>query len=260
METGLTFDDFRKNNRYDIACFYDIGKRESQQDSAYIAADDLSVFAVVCDGMGGYEGGQLASKTAIEAYTEYYEHFGTGKDNLWMQRAVRDIDEIVYRLADDTGRRLGAGTTLVSIRIDGNDLSWMSVGDSRIYIIRGSEMSALTSDHNYFFDLNRKRQSGLISEEEYRKESVNGEALISFLGMGGLTLMDTNETPLTLISGDIILICTDGLYRSVSDADLLKAARETDKADSFSAELRKLIDKRNNPGQDNYTYIIIRIS
>ena len=147
MENTITFDNFQKKDNYDIAIFSGQGLRSSQQDRAYIAADDDNVFAIVCDGMGGFNGGQQASGTAVEAFLEFYQYYGTNTDvkSDWMRKAANRLDDIVYNLKDNEGNRLGAGTTLVSIEIKGNNLSWISIGDSRAYIKRGNELVQITT-------------------------------------------------------------------------------------------------------------------
>ena len=257
----MTFDDFRKTGKYDIACFSGIGKREVQQDNAYIAADDSNVLIVVCDGMGGFEGGQLASSTAVEAFTEYYQYYcnESGRDMGWMREAADRIDSIVYDLKDEDGKRLGAGTTLIGLNLIGNVLHWISIGDSRVYVFRQKEMVQLTTDHNYFYDLEQRRAEGKISEEKYKSELESGEALISFIGMGGLIMMDVNEEPLQLMHGDSILVCTDGVYRTVSDDELRQIVSECSTAGEAVDVIKKVIEKRNIPSQDNFTYVLLKI-
>ncbi len=261
MGNNITYDNYQKLNNYDISCFSEQGKRSSQQDSAYVAADDGNVIAIVCDGMGGYEGGQLASTTAVEAFLEYYQYFGTADnpDNQWMRETVTRIDDIIYDLKGENGTRLGAGTTLVGLKISGNRLSWVSVGDSRVYLKRGAEMVQVTTDHNYFMDINRRRDEGTLSEEQYLKESISGEALISFIGMGGLLMMDISEEPLKLLRGDTIIICTDGVYRAISNDRLKSIVEKTEISGILSAKIQKEIEDTNLIDQDNYTCVVIGI-
>jgi protein phosphatase len=260
MERNFIFDDLRVNPSYDIAFRSGIGMRDAQQDAAYIASSDEDVLAVVCDGMGGIDGGQLASKTAVEAFVEYYQAYvrQDASGSTWMQRAAEEIDDIVYSLSDTDGHRIGAGTTLLATVIHAGQINWLSVGDSRIYILRGDEMVQVACDHNYFLTLNQQRQDEQISPEKYREEALNGEALISFIGMGGLLMMDRNEVPLQLIRGDVILLCTDGLYRTVSPQEIQTIVKESSSVKEATEYLDKLIQHRATPFQDNYTFVIIK--
>lgn len=262
MGDNFQYDNFQKENTYDIACFSDIGKRESQQDSGYIAADDGNVIAVICDGMGGFEGGQRASRTAVDAFVEFYQCYADDKKNGsgWMRQAARRIDEIVYDLRDENGKRLGAGTTLIGLWIVGNKLLWVSVGDSRVYLFRGDEMAQITCDHNYFMEIDRKRKEGSISEEEYKKESESGEALISFMGMGGLLMMDISEKPFELVSGDTIFACTDGVYRALSNDKLKELICEGNSAGEKAQRIFDAVKCADIDDQDNFTGAVIRIA
>ena len=260
MEKNCIFDDLRSNPTYDISFKSAIGKRESQQDAAYIAASDDDVLAVVCDGMGGISGGQLASRTAVEAFIECYQTYAQqdAAGFAWLKNAAEVIDDIVYSLCGPDGQRLGAGTTLVSIILHDGQINWLSVGDSRLYILRGNEMVQVTNDHNYFLTLNRQRQNGQISSEVYQEEACNGEALISFIGMGGLLMIDINEVPFALVPGDVILLCTDGLYRTVSDQEIKTIVTESESMQEAANHLEKIIEHRSHPYQDNYTFVLIK--
>lgn len=263
MIQNLEFEDLRRNKHFDIACCSEIGRRDSQQDAGYLAANDEEVFAVVCDGMGGISFGEMASKTAVEAMVDAYARSAARNelsvDDSWMRSAVECVDDIVYSLKDKDGARLRAGTTLVSVRIKDNHISWVSVGDSRIYIFRGNELVQVTSDHNYFLQLNQQYECGQISREAYREEARDGEALISYIGMGGLTLIDLNEMKFPLIKDDIILLCTDGVYRSIEDEQLKMLLQHCDSMQKLSEQLNHIIKCRELPDQDNYTYVLIRI-
>ena len=259
---NATYDNFQKKSSYDIAVFSEIGKRSSQQDCAYVAADDNGVIAVLCDGMGGYEGGQLASQTAVNEFLEYYQCFASEQAESveWMKNSVERIDSVVYNLSNEKGKRLGAGTTLVALRINGKKLTWVSVGDSRMYLKRGSEMVQITTDHNYFLDINKKRDEGTISSEKYAEEAESGEALISFIGMGGLMLMDISDSPFELIKGDVIFICSDGVYRAINDKIIHSLINSSTDTKYVMGEIRKRIEHSNLPNQDNNTGIMIRIN
>lgn len=263
MIQNLEFDDLRRSKHFDIAYCSEVGRRDSQQDAGYLAANDEEVFAVVCDGMGGISFGEMASKTAVEAMVDAYAQSAARNelsvDDSWMCSAVECVDDIVYSLKDKDGARLRAGTTLVSVWIKDDHISWVSVGDSRIYIFRGNELVQVTSDHNYFLQLNQQYECGQISREAYREEARNGEALISYIGMGGLTLIDLNEKKFPLIKDDIILLCTDGVYRSITNEQLKAVFQHYSIMQQVSEQLERIIKSRDLSDQDNYTYVLIRI-
>ena len=259
MKDCFSFVDLRKGNRYDIAFRTGIGRRDMQQDAGYVAACDNEVLAVVCDGMGGMADGEKASRIAVEKFLAEYERADRTGNN-WMEEAVELADDLVYALKSPDGSRLGAGTTLVAVHIVDNGMSWVSVGDSRLYIIRAGQMVQITTDHNYFFQLDQMLQSGEIDQERYRIEAQDGEALISYAGMGGLQWKDVSRTPFPLLPGDTLLICSDGLYRSVPDQRILASVCTGENMESAAGQLEYAIQAAAEPEQDNYTYILIHLN
>ena len=259
-ESNITVEDYRTGGSYDIAYFSGIGKRDSQQDAAYLYADDGMVFALLCDGMGGVEGGQQASQTAIDSFADYLHHQLNRKEGLltgWVDH-LKIVDDQVFRLRDNLGKREGPGTTLALAYINEDKLYWLSVGDSRIYVSRGSELVQATTDHNYFILLNQKLSRGEITEAEVDAERKRGDALISFVGMGGLLLIDVNDSGFSLMKGDTVLICSDGLYKSIPGELLRRAIQAASSASELSGFLQNAVLSADLLAQDNYTYLIIR--
>lgn len=259
MKDDFVFVDLRKSGRYDIAFRTGIGRRDTQQDAGYTAACDDEVLAVVCDGMGGMRGGELASEAAVERFLEEYEKNGQS-GSAWMEEAIELVDDKVYSLKAPDGNRLGAGTTLVAAHVINDSVSWVSAGDSRLYIIRAGQLVQITTDHNYLFQLDGMLESGEIDSERYRIEAQDGEALISYAGMGGLQWKDISRTPLKLAVGDTLLICSDGLYRSVPDEKLLAAVCASQTMEDTAVCLEHELRAAAQPEQDNYTYILIHLN
>lgn len=268
MAANTFSDDLRKTGRYDIACCSGIGGRDSQQDSAYWHADDHAVYAVVCDGMGGLKGGARASQTAIALAAEQYKLRyaaeghppGMGSDPCWMMDIILAADRALYKLCDSAGVRVGAGSTICSVWVRDNQLYWASAGDSRAYIFRRHEAAQLTEDLNYFHILEQKRRAGNISDADYQKEASQGEALVSFLGLGNLELIDRNTEPLQVYAGDIILLCSDGLYRTIDSGwmnDILAACDRMDEVVNF---IHTIIREHGTAEQDNYTCVLIKMN
>ncbi len=219
-------EDFGFDHRIEMGISSIIGTRKNQQDTVFGNTDELGTIAVVCDGMGGLEGGEIASCLAAQTLAEDYFQFrlnpqGTIPD-FFQQEAIK-IDSLVYELQNEEGDRLEAGTTMSAVIVEGNRLHWLSVGDSRIYLIREKKIQMLNQEHNYREMLLEKLERGEITEEYfYEEERERGEALVSFLGIGDLSLMDINQRPFLLQEGDFILLCSDGLYRSMPEEMILK--------------------------------------
>lgn len=259
-ESNILFEDRRTENKFEVVCSSGIGMRESQQDAAYVYADDHQTFSVVCDGMGGVNGGQLASRTAVEAFAEFFRHTREQNGSItgrWIQ-LLQQVDDIIYSLKDDQGNRLGAGTTLAAIYIREGMLFWLSVGDSHIYVSRDKEFIQVTEDHIYALSLDQQLQRGAISKDEYSKEMDRGDALISFVGMGGLLLIDANENGLALQPNDRIVVCSDGVYRTVNMKQLSDYFCSSKTIGEAGQACIKQIESKRNNDQDNYTLVALQ--
>ncbi len=250
------------NSVLDLALFTTIGDREEQQDSFGYELMPGEGLIVVCDGMGGHEGGKIASSLAVNEFLESYKSQYPCNDIVSFlaettKRASRKIGDCKSR----NGDKLNAGSTLVAISVQGNRLFWSSVGDSRAYLLRNGEYVQITLDHNYKTVLTEKLDAGLIDEAEFASESDRAEALISYLGIADLQLIDYNNEELLLQKGDKIVIMTDGLYKIVSESEIFKVI------DNFSnivealqaLEIKAKKNTRNMNNRDNMTVAIISV-
>ena len=205
------------------ACDTLIGTRDYQQDALYVTdsvsaqlGEEVKAFGILCDGMGGMQSGEEASNLAVAEMRKELE-------TLQFERNVADfINETVRRLDAMIVKKYGAGvagTTMVTAVIFGNRLYWGSVGDSRIYLIRRNEIAQVTRDHNYYLYLKEDVEKQKITQEEADTHPMR-EALVSYIGSGTTELIDTNAEPFALTDGDIVLLCSDGLTRSLTDEEI----------------------------------------
>lgn len=247
--------------RFDVGEASVIGTREEQQDAVLLEVRDNCVFAAVCDGMGGLNHGSQASLTAIGKLKELH----TTKDERepyaeFYLRAVDILDESVCLARKKSFEQSATGTTLVSAAIVENRLTWLSVGDSRLYLIRDDEIVCVTTDHNYYLLLNRAYRQGEITSSQYEAEKSKGEALISYIGMGGIDLMDLNDKPLLLRADDVVLLVSDGLYRTVCDSEILSVVNASQNAREITARLIERSQVNAGGSQDNTSIIAIKIT
>lgn len=211
------------------------GNRKYQQDAVYVSGSrkiagnrKTRVFAAVCDGMGGMADGGRASSTAIHMFREGFEKIEK-EPNIqiptFFRQGIRSVDAVISQFPKEAGK--GSGTTLVAVIAENNRLYWASVGDSRIYILRGRDMIQVTRDHNYMLRLQQMVDNGQMTLQEAQAKKQK-EALISFLGIGNVTLMDINEQPFEMQFGDIVLLCSDGITKTLPDdqiRDIIKMMR-----------------------------------
>jgi protein phosphatase len=168
------------------------------------------------------------------------------------------MDQEVYELKDGE-ERLEAGTTIVSVYIRGNELFWLSIGDSKIYLWRKGTMLCPVKPHNYRQMLQEYLESGRIDEEKYCAEVHKGEALTSYLGIGGIKKMEINQRPFVLERNDQILLCSDGLYKSISEQNISEILSSQM---TLEAKVKKLVNDALISGgvnQDNTSVILINV-
>lgn len=252
-----------KSNTISVGVSSVIGSRNKQQDSVkadneYFFMENGKAIFVLCDGMGGLFGGEKASALCSSIV---FDTFHQLEQSIPIPQFYKTIichaDEEVKALKGNDGSPLNAGTTLVSVVIEDNQLYWASVGDSRIYIIRGEEILCITQDHNYMMLLNEKVKRGEITQEE-ADNNPKKEALISYIGIGGIGYVDMNYKPFQLLDGDQIILCSDGLYRSVSADEMKYIIHNYGTETHVAAEvLTALAINKNLKNQDNTSVIVI---
>ena len=250
---------------FEFAGATDVGRKRDHNEDALLLLPEHSV-AVVCDGMGGHEAGEVASGIGVETVKRFFEIAGD-PDATWPFRYDRSKDEgtnllVVaaqwanqrIREAADPGAAVpgkrGMGTTFVGCLVREKKAWFGWVGDSRGYVWRRGELHPATSDHSL---LNELIKTGRLSEEEianFQHKNVITRAL----GMAEHTEVDVSAWDLE--AGDVCLVCCDGLTGMVADeriAEILAQEPQLQKA------CQRLVDEANeNGGVDNITVALVR--
>ncbi len=239
------------------------GDRESQQDSFLLdhVPDRPMLIASVCDGMGGLTGGEQASGAAAKVLSEAFlknPPDGCPAFSEWMQDVLITADQEVSALKDENGRPLKAGSTCVMVLSDEREFLWGCVGDSRIMLLRSGTLYTLTRMHNLFLHLNELLRTGQIDADEYQKHAPQGEALISYLGIGNLSLIDLSANLIPWQEGDILILCSDGLYKALEDEQILAIIEESGwNVEIASKRLCTEAHRLSKKKQDNTTVILL---
>lgn len=247
------------NIRYSLYSI--LGTREYQQDYASVVMEDHCFMAVLCDGMGGLNGGEKASSLAAERMILDFKNRDRSEPIYqFLTREAVLLDREVASLKDGSGKPLGAGTTLVAAVVEGNQLYWISVGDSKIYAIRDRKIQSLAREHNYRLSLTDALKTGKIDREQFDKEekSKRADALISFIGIGELSLIDIGRAPIRLEPEDIILLCSDGVCKSLTEDQIQFMI--TDNAFDLMIAAERLVDTAmecSGRSQDNTTAVVL---
>lgn len=203
-----------------------IGSREYQQDYVRLPLGiSAGLFAkrgllcVVCDGMGGMEGGELASRICADTLMNAYYADTAAVPEAFFREKVAQADRQIAALRDSKGQALHSGTTLVGVILRDNTICCASAGDSRIYLYRGKNLIKLTRDHNYLLQLMQKVDAGAM-ELDAAMADPQREALISYVGKGHVDILDVKSLP--AMPGDILLLCSDGLTKALPDDELVR--------------------------------------
>lgn len=249
-----------KNPQVELGSSSIIGTRSRQEDTVFAYACEERAIGILCDGMGGLASGEIASQTAVQSLADAW--FARDKiadvPGFLKQEAIR-ADELVYEQKNEQGERLGSGTTLVAALVQNGELFWLSIGDSRIYLIRGEEILSVCREHNYRLTLDLQLERGEITREEYAAQEHKAAALISYLGMGGIPLMEINRSPFPLGDGDIVLLSSDGLYKSLSEEEILRIIHKNrENMQSAALALTDAALGNKQSGQDNTSVVILR--
>jgi protein phosphatase len=252
---------------FEFAGATDVGRKRDHNEDSLVILPEHSV-AVVCDGMGGHEAGEVASGIGVETVKKFFEIAGD-PDATWPFRYDSEKDEgtnllsvaaqwanqRIREASDPTaltpGKR-GMGTTFVGCLVREKKAWFGWVGDSRGYLWRRGELHPTTSDHSL---LNELIKTGRLSDEEianFQHKNVITRAL----GMADQTEVDVSAWDLE--PGDVCLVCCDGLTGMVTDeriAEILAKEPELQKA------CQQLIDEANaNGGVDNITVALVRLA
>ena len=245
----------------DTAMATHIGTRAYQQDAAFVtppvAQGDGLAFAILCDGMGGMEDGEAASSEVASYMANAISALPPDGDAAdLLLHAAQGANEMLlcYNRAHSTE----AGTTLCAVVIQAGCLFWVGVGDSRIYILRGQEMARLTRDHNFAIHLQKMVERGQITQQQ-ADEDPRREALVSYIGAPELEEVDISQSPFPLHTGDLILLCSDGLTKSLDDGEILRLLMENGgPLGQTAALLTGAAFDSGTGGKDNTTVILMR--
>ena len=239
-----------------------IGARQEQQDAfAFSDPSDKNflahggLLALISDGMGGLSNGQQASMSAVRAFLAEYERKQKVETiPAALLRGLQAAFDAVNAVNQGGGGQ--AGATLVAAAARDRELYWVSVGDSHLYLLRRGKLVQLNRDHSY-----RERLLDQVAHEQIRLDDAmthpEREHLTSYLGMIGSPEIDGNLKPFVLEPDDCVILCTDGVYRSLTDQEFA-AAFEGAGASRACEAVKSMVLARATPQQDNLTIAAFR--
>jgi serine/threonine protein phosphatase PrpC len=239
----------------------DPGRMRSQNEDS-IATDPKIGIAVLADGMGGHQAGEVASRMAVDVVTHHLSDVlsrhlasssaenGTPIEIHAVEEAIRFANTAIFEMARARPECAGMGSTIVVIVFFGNRFCVGHVGDSRLYRLRDGTFEQLTQDHSVIQELVTR---GLLTHDEAR-QSIGKNLVTRALGVEATVTADIAAK--TLQERDVYLLCSDGLNDVVSDAEIQQIVERD--IDDLNAAARKLIAIANERGgPDNISVILI---
>ena len=191
-----------------------IGGRELNEDRMGYCYTRESCLLVLADGMGGHPEGEVAAQLALETVSELYQKEAKpvlGDPALFLSTALLAAHHRIIRHASQKGMLDTPRTTLVAAVLQHGHATWLHCGDSRLYVVRDGEMLLRTRDHSFL----EQAHDGL-----FKFEPVNRNILFTCLGSPIKPVFDM-DGPFPLLQGDKLLLCSDGLWGSLNDAEIV---------------------------------------
>jgi len=259
MKTETVEEDFAAASRYRVGYAQIMGGRENQEDSYCISnwkdprvLAERGLLAAVADGIGGMSNGQVASGTVVRNMCARFERQNVNmamSDRLLelAAQSQQDVLSIVQRGGN-------CGTTLVSVLIKDGYMVTLSVGDSRICLYRSGMLLQLNREHVL------GKESDEYSMLHHTAQNIDAhkrKAITAYLGKPNLRLIDRTLNPMKLVSGDRLLLMSDGVFGSLSDDEIIACMQLP--PDKAAQAVIQAVDTKHLPHQDNATIVIVEM-
>jgi len=223
--------------------------RQNNQDSL-LMAPEAEVYGVA-DGMGGHQGGEVASAMAVELTRANV----VARDLDALVAAAAVANRAIFERAGSQPELHGMGTTLVAVQLvdgpDGDEVGWINVGDSRVYLLRDDRLLQLSHDHSLVEDLVR---DGQLTPDE---AAVHPQRNIITRALGIDLDVNVDAGSVQPFTGDRFLVCSDGLFNEVSEDQIASVLRRLVDPDEAAAELIRLANEGG--GRDNITVVLVDV-
>ncbi len=234
-----------------------IGARTRQEDSFRIEQLDTTAqhLMVITDGMGGHAGGAQASRIVADSFVDaWLGGEGTTVDRL--HDALFYANDQVARAIEDDPELVDMGTTLLACVLDGSELSWVSVGDSILWVYRDGKLLRINDDHSMAPVIDGLVEIGRMTPEEAASDPRRNQ-LRSVVTGEDIPLIDISKTPLVLEDADILLLATDGIL-TLGEDEIISVLRDSRPAgpEACAGAIFAAIESHAEPQQDNTTLIV----
>lgn len=225
-----------------------VGRVRAVNQDAYYLPEAGESFAVVADGMGGHKAGEVASAMAVSEFTRWLRCAPVPTEET-VNYAVHEANRIIHRTAQRETDKSNMGTTLVSVWVDDEQVIECNVGDSRAYLLRDGTLTQISRDHSLVGEL--------VEEGKITKQEAMHHPHKNYItrAVGTSSMVQPELRTLDRKSGDVWLLCSDGMSNYIEDGELERILRE--QADREKC-VRQLIDLAlERGGADNITVVLV---
>ena len=242
----------------------DVGRKRKLNEDNFLVNPETHLYTV-CDGMGGHNAGEVASKMAVETISAFIEKSHREKEITWpygldvnlsfdgnrLKTAIKLANKKVFKAADNREDYTGMGTTAVAALVSGNVMTVGSAGDSRCYLVREGKLTQLTRDDSW---VSAAWAEGILSASEIEKHPLRN---VITKAVGAKDTIDLDIVEHHFSNGDVAILCSDGLHSMIGDEEIQRLMNPV--PETLTAAAQKLIDAANEAGgKDNVSVVLLR--
>lgn len=225
--------------------------RTENEDSLGVHEVDGGLLAIVCDGLGGNNAGEVASQLAVETIHKYFKEFTKNSYPDRIKLSLIEANQIIFEKASSDSALNGMSTTVEILFIKDDKVYCGHIGDSRIYMFADNKLTQITKDHSF---VQKLVDEGVLSEKE-AEVHPNRNIITRALGDNNIVETDLNEIFLTPSQEVLFFICTDGVSGVIDNTELENIFRLNDIND-ISHKISNLVEERGAP--DNFSFVLIK--
>lgn len=244
----------------------DVGRKRKLNEDAFLVHPETNLYAV-CDGMGGHNAGEVASKMAIETLQSFIDKSHKEKEITWpygldvnlsfegnrLKTAIKLANKRVFKAADNREEYTGMGTTVIAGLVSDKVMTVGWAGDSRCYLFRDGVLTQLSRDDSW---VSAAWAEGILSAEEIEKHPLRN---VITKAIGAKETLEIDVIEHEFQAGDVVMLCSDGLHSMIDDKKILGAV--TPFPGKLEEATQKLIDAANEAGgKDNVSVVLLRYS
>jgi PPM family protein phosphatase len=241
-------------NLLQAAAHTSTGRLRTHNEDAYGLSAEQGIF-VVCDGMGGAAGGEVASRLAVDTVTDHLLRRSADiSAREALHQAIAAANRTVLDRAESDSGLTGMGTTLVALLLEPGTALIAHAGDSRCYLFRRGQLLRQTNDHSL---VDEQMRLGTITAEEAERSPFRS---VITRAVGTQPSVSEEILELPVQPGDLFLLCTDGLTREVDEDEIARILSVAAEAQSLDPAAFRLVDAANEAGgRDNITCVLVRL-